>query len=274
MNSLILLIDDDPEIQSVLARGFSNKYRVVQCRKASLAPRMASRLNPSVIILDAHLGGSLTGFQVCAVLKRAPLTSRIPVLMVSGFYRAREFEKLARQAGAVDYIRKKNLWPGIGEKVARLLRKPQVAERRCPAPVPLTPPCGFGTVLIVDDKVEDAALISTALKAVGFKTIVLTDGNETIPATLQHRPDCIIIEFSFSNTSAVAICRGLQADPAARTIPIIVMTADRRKHEQSILAGADHFVTKDLPASRLILTVKSSIRRKNLSSDTIVDSCS
>lgn len=60
----ILLVEDDPGIRDVVSKGLGREgFRVVGCRRGAFAPKMAKRLQPSVVILDAHLGDGISGFR-------------------------------------------------------------------------------------------------------------------------------------------------------------------------------------------------------------------
>lgn len=76
----ILIVDDDPEIRTILGRWLAPpEYRLAFCHKPLFAPAPAHRFRASLAIIDAQLGASVNGFQVCALLKQMRETRAIPV---------------------------------------------------------------------------------------------------------------------------------------------------------------------------------------------------
>jgi DNA-binding response OmpR family regulator len=80
----ILLIDDDPDVQTVLRVTLQQQGYVVATasRKEEAWQRLSEEL-PSLILLDVLLSGA-DGRELCRELKATPATKDIPVIMFSG----------------------------------------------------------------------------------------------------------------------------------------------------------------------------------------------
>lgn len=120
----ILIVDDDPEIASALARGLAlHGYETLSENRASAAFETFRREELSAAIVDMMIGAD-SGIDLVRDLRRAGNTT--PILMLSALS---EVEDRTRglEAGADDYIVKPF---SFDELVARL----KVQERRARAP--------------------------------------------------------------------------------------------------------------------------------------------
>ena len=77
----VLVIDDDPGVQGVLRAYLEGEgYRVLSAA-ATLDPVDISQLRPTIINLDAWLGGRATGWDVLQTLNVIPGARSIPVML-------------------------------------------------------------------------------------------------------------------------------------------------------------------------------------------------
>jgi CheY-like chemotaxis protein len=77
---------------------------------------------PDVVLIG--LGqSSMVGFEVCGILKRDPVLSRVPILILANPLNAR-IEELARAAGAAAVLGKPFEWCEFHETMNRILLKP------------------------------------------------------------------------------------------------------------------------------------------------------
>ena len=102
---LILAVDDSLTVRKIVSITLERLgYRVVTAADGMQALARLSEETPDLVLLDITMP-RMDGYQVCKVIKQAPLTKSIPVVMLSckdGF-----FDKVkGRLAGATDYITK------------------------------------------------------------------------------------------------------------------------------------------------------------------------
>lgn len=99
----ILLIDDDPDVQTVLRAILQQHgYAVVSAARKEEAWQLLREELPSLILLDVLLSGA-DGRELCREIKATPATKDIPVIMFSGHPSAGlQFETY----GADDFIAK------------------------------------------------------------------------------------------------------------------------------------------------------------------------
>ena len=118
MGYKILLADDEKDIRSVLTLYLeSNGFEVITSYDGLNTLDVARDEKPDIIILDIMMP-ILDGFEVCRKLKADPVTSGIPVIMLSAASHADSIQK-GLDCGAIDYVIK----PFDPESIAELLNK-------------------------------------------------------------------------------------------------------------------------------------------------------
>lgn len=101
----VLVVDDEPEIRTVLARLLTREGYAVEV--AHDGPTALERIDthpPDVILLDVRIPGC-DGFDICRSLKRDPQTRLTPVVLVTGLT-AREDRLEGLRAGADEFLTK------------------------------------------------------------------------------------------------------------------------------------------------------------------------
>lgn len=79
---LILAIDDNPDVTTLLKEILSDKYNVITANEGKTGIRMARKYVPDLIISDIMMPG-IDGLEVCRIIKNEIETSHIPVLMLT-----------------------------------------------------------------------------------------------------------------------------------------------------------------------------------------------
>src|ERR1041384_1948247 len=90
----ILVVDDEPDALELI--GFNLKaagYEVITAVDGNDALKKARVFLPSLILLDLMIP-EVDGLEVCKILRRDPLTSGIPIIMVTA--KAAELDQIGR----------------------------------------------------------------------------------------------------------------------------------------------------------------------------------
>ena len=122
-----------------------------------------------------------------------------------------------------------------------------------------------GTVLIVEDDHNTAALVAAYLEREGFSTVVIHDGGEAIKAASLFKFVFVILDVMLPNVDGWEICRTLRKDS---DVPIIMLTAREEELDRvaGLAMGADDYVVKPFSPRELVERVKAILRRsKSLS---------
>lgn len=142
MRRTLLLADDSTTIQKVVAIAFSHEdFTVLAVGNGEQAIARARDVKPAVVLADVTMPG-LTGYDLCAAIKADPITSRIPVLLLTGAFTPFDEER-GRAVGVDDHLAKPFETAELIDRVRRLVNEAPagraIQEESVAAP-PLRPP--------------------------------------------------------------------------------------------------------------------------------------
>lgn len=100
----ILVVDDNKEIGILVKSVLADGYTVISASSGAQAIRLATRYVPDLVICDVMMPG-MSGYEVCKALKKEPLTSHIPVLLLTACTRDEQRTE-GYQCGADAYMSK------------------------------------------------------------------------------------------------------------------------------------------------------------------------
>jgi two-component system, OmpR family, response regulator MprA len=127
--TMILVVDDDPDILSVLGRGLRFEgYDVQLTVDGDEALQMARVEPPDVVVLDVMLPG-LDGLEVCRRLRRG---MNVPILMLTARDAVRD-RIAGLDSGADDYLVKPFDFDELLARIRALLRRVQPSGESEPA---------------------------------------------------------------------------------------------------------------------------------------------
>lgn len=114
-------------------------------------------------------------------------------------------------------------------------------------------------LLLVDDNELDRDMLSRRLTRRGYVVAQSTDGADALERAQREPPDVILLDTSLPVLDGLTATRRLKADPATRTIPVIILTAHALAHdrEQAMAAGCDDFDTKPVEIDRLLAKIEA-----------------
>src|SRR4030042_6392769 len=83
MSTRVMVVDDDPDIRSIVKTVFEgDNYTVRTCPSGEDALEQVKVFNPELIVLDVMMPG-MDGYQVCSELKKDFETAPIPVILLT-----------------------------------------------------------------------------------------------------------------------------------------------------------------------------------------------
>ncbi len=103
VKSKILVVDDEPEAVELVEFNLKGAgYEVSTASDGAEALNKARRIQPNLVILDVMMP-EIDGMEVCKLLRRDPVTSGIPIIMLTA--KASEVDRvLGLELGADDYV--------------------------------------------------------------------------------------------------------------------------------------------------------------------------
>jgi DNA-binding response OmpR family regulator len=122
------------------------------------------------------------------------------------------------------------------------------------------PTANLGTVLIVEDDRNTAALVAAYLEREGFSTVVVHDGGQAITIAGACDPVFVILDVMLPNTDGWEICRALRK---ISDVPVLILTAREEELDRvaGLAMGADDYVVKPFSPRELVERVKAILRR-------------
>jgi len=118
-------------------------------------------------------------------------------------------------------------------------------------------------VLVVEDDVDIAALISHYLQKAGHTVDAAASGTAALKRVKEAAPDLILLDLMLPGMDGLLVCQTLRSDPATAAIPIIMLTARGEEAERiaGLELGADDYVTKPFSPRELTARVAALLRR-------------
>jgi DNA-binding response OmpR family regulator len=105
MTSRVFVLDDDPAmVEAVMAVLVHDGFEVDGTSDSAAFLRTVLRTPPDLVVLDVNMPG-LTGWEICDILRRQPITAELPVLFLTG--RGEVADRItAMQVGGTDHLTK------------------------------------------------------------------------------------------------------------------------------------------------------------------------
>jgi signal transduction histidine kinase/DNA-binding response OmpR family regulator len=201
---LVLVVDDDKATREVITRGLQKEgFRVLAASSGDDAIRLAREKRPDAISLDVLMPG-MDGWTVLRALKGDPLTSSIPVVMVSML----DDRDIGYALGAADYLTK----PFDREKLVLALRR----FRKGSSPRP---------VLVVEDDPATREVVRRTLERDGWIVSEADNGRRALESLSRAAPDLIILDLMMPEMDGFEFVAELRRTEAGRRIPVVVVTA-------------------------------------------------
>lgn len=117
----------------------------------------------------------------------------------------------------------------------------------------------MATVLVVEDTLTDAEIVTSILRQNGFETISASS-SEDAKAKIggDWKPDAIVLDVVLPGESGFELCRALKANPATSNIPIVMCSTKDGEIDRfwGMKQGAASYLTKPVNPEELIRTVR------------------
>lgn len=118
-------------------------------------------------------------------------------------------------------------------------------------------------ILVVEDEPAVQELISSCLSRAGHRVQCAADAQEAYVSIREEMPDLMLLDWMLPGMSGVDLARRLRAEPKARDLPIIMLTARSTEQDRIIglEAGADDYITKPFSPRELMARIAAVLRR-------------
>lgn len=121
------------------------------------------------------------------------------------------------------------------------------------------------TILVVEDEENLSMLIEYNLNKVGYKSIIVSDGEQAMDRLKESKFDLVILDWMIPKLSGIEVCRRIRGNSGFNSLPIIMLTAlgDENDKIRGLDTGADDYLTKPFSFPELIARIKALLRRSN-----------
>lgn len=109
-------------------------------------------------------------------------------------------------------------------------------------------------ILIVDDFSTMRRIIKNLLRELGFNnTMEADDGSTALPMLKNGSFDFLITDWNMPNMEGIELLRSVRADPALKTLPVLMVTAEAKRDQivEAAQAGVNGYIVKPFTAETL-----------------------
>ena len=109
-------------------------------------------------------------------------------------------------------------------------------------------------VLIADDNPQNAELLDAHLDGTGFETKIAANGEETLTAVKDWRPDVVLLDVMMPKLSGFDVCERAKQQLGLKDTYIVLLTAKGQEFDRmrGLQVGADLYMTKPFDPDALV----------------------
>lgn len=113
-------------------------------------------------------------------------------------------------------------------------------------------------ILVVEDQEDNRRILRDLLTSRGYDLVEAGDGVQALAAAEDGHPALILMDVQLPLLDGYEVTRRLKANPALRTIPIIVVTSYALSGDESKAraAGCNGYVSKPYSARQLLAKIQ------------------
>lgn len=126
MPARILIVEDNPDLLTILKQLLSDEYDVVAARRGEDAVVMARSFKPDIVLLDLQLPG-IDGIETGKWIKQEREPEHVPIIVLTALAGAAEAKAILASGCCDAYMAKPAPLTAIREKVQELLNIPRAA---------------------------------------------------------------------------------------------------------------------------------------------------
>jgi two-component system OmpR family response regulator len=116
-------------------------------------------------------------------------------------------------------------------------------------------------VLVVDDEVNIAELISMALRYEGWQVRTAHTGSSAVNAAREQGPDAVVLDMMLPDIDGLEVLRRMRS--SLPDVPVVFLTARDAVEDRvaGLTAGGDDYVTKPFSLEELVARLRGLMRR-------------
>jgi two-component system cell cycle response regulator len=276
MSARVLVVDDlEPNVKLLEAKLRAEYFDVIGVFSGRDAIERAKTERPDIVLLDVMMPG-MDGFETCRILKSAPETAHIPVVMVTAL--DQQADRVAGlQAGADDFLTKPVEDVALFARVKSLTRLKMMTdelrmryatgkELGVVDKIDLNSILEVGDkarILVIDDQQEQCERLRTHLGDL-YELSVEADPDAALNRGRATDFDLFIVNMAIEAADPLRLCSQIRSLEETRLTPIlaIVRQGDTRKLVRALDIGVSDYLTRPVDKNELTARVATQLRRK------------
>ena len=127
-------------------------------------------------------------------------------------------------------------------------------------------------ILIVEDEIDIANLVSFNLERAGYQVTIAGDGREGLEQILHQQPTLVILDLMLPGMDGYQVLKEMQRDSRSHAIPVLMLTAKSQIDDRikGLELGADDYLTKPFSPKELLLRVQAIIKRNRSTPGSVI----
>ncbi|MDA0781002.1 MAG: PleD family two-component system response regulator [Rickettsiales bacterium] len=275
MAAKILVVDDLlPNRRLLEAKLKGGYYNVDTAESGQEAIDKAIANPPDVILLDVMMP-EMDGFEACRILKKNPITSDVPVVMVTALSDV-EDRVQGLNSGADDFLTKPINDLALFARIRSLVRLKSMTDElklrdqtgeKLGAEDPrrdIENNLAGSNVLIIDDDAAQAQQISTKLSEINVNAIVIGNPPDAVRRSEEQSFDLIMVSAQLSSDDGINLCTHLRSQDKTRNTPLLIIIEDDKPEllVKALDLGVNDYLVTPIDSNEVIARVKIQVRRK------------
>ncbi|XP_017474217.1 PREDICTED: response regulator PleD-like, partial [Rhagoletis zephyria] len=277
MTAKVLVVDDVlSNVKLLKAKLTAEYYTVITACGGQEALNLVVEQQPDIVLLDVMMPG-IDGFMVCKEMKDNPMTTHIPVVMVTALHDTEDRVK-GINAGADDFLTKPIDETALSARIKSLTRLKFVIDELClrdktnaemngimdRSLIEYANETYYGRILVIDEDMSQAKRICEILSKQCFRLVEVLS-NPINASSIKGDYDLIISNIQFNEIDGLRLCSELRSKPETRYTPILILSDEGHNKNKLIKAleiGVNDYLVVPLDENELIARVNSQVKRK------------
>jgi two-component system cell cycle response regulator DivK len=120
-----------------------------------------------------------------------------------------------------------------------------------------------GTILYVEDNVDNRTLVRRILLSEDYKLLEAHNATEALEVLKTSKPDLILMDINMPDMDGYTLTAKIKGMPGFNKVPIVALTANvmRGDREKTLEAGCDGYIQKPLDIDQLIKEIERFLAR-------------
>lgn len=275
MAGKVLVVDDiEQNLRLLEAKLKSEYYTVYTVDNGFDCIKVAKEKTPDIILLDVMMP-EMDGFQTCRKLKDDPITSAIPVVMVTALTEQEDRVK-GLESGADDFITKPIDEFHLFTRVRSLIRIKELFDELklrdktrstlgAPGIRPVSSLDLRSTVVLINDDIFEIKKIKECLEKEGHKVIIFNP-NDSLEKLQATEFDLAIVSTMMEEKNGLRISVEIKGMENKRRVPVLILVDETNKETmlKGLQVGIDDYILEPLDTNELRARSRTLLRRKKL----------